>query len=261
MKIFRIYMNNSLSNYCHLIVCDETREAIIIDPLDPDKCLSEAARQSCRITKLINTHEHFDHIDGNPGVVAATGATIHAHKNALNSIPNVDVGLGAGDVVEAGTQIRLRVLDTPGHTMAHVCLLSENGTSALFCGDTLFNASSGNCHYGGDVRVMYRTFVEQLAVLPDDTKVYPGHDYMVNNLKFSLSREPNNTTARLLLSETEGQSPENRTVTTLGLEKRINPFFRLDNQEIIGQLRGDFNDLQEDPESVFVCLRSLRDKW
>lgn len=261
MKITRIYMNNSLRNFCHLIICEQSREAIILDPLNVDMCLAEAERQSCKITKIINTHEHFDHIDGNPGIVAATGATVHAHVNALETIPNVDVGLNAGDVVEVGTTVRLRILDTPGHTMAHVCLLSEIGEPALFCGDTLFNASAGNCTYGGDVHKMYKTFVEQLVVLPDDTAIYPGHDYIVNNLNFSLSLEPKNTFASELLAKVEGQDPEHRTVTTMVIEKKINPFFRLNNAEIIDTLIGHFPNMEKDSESVFVGLRRLRDDW
>jgi len=261
MQITRIYMDNALRNYCHLIACEETQEAIILDPLDVHKCLSEAKRLKLNITKIINTHEHFDHIEGNPGIVAATGATIHAHVNAISSIPNVDVGLKAGDMVEAGTTVRLRVLDTPGHTQAHVCLVSELGEAALFCGDTLFNASAGNCKYGGSVTHMYQTFVNQLAKLPDTTAIYPGHDYIVNNLGFSLSLEPNNSLAKELLTQTNSQTPDNRMVTTMALEKKMNPFFRLDNPDIIGSLKNQNSSLKEDPESVFTALRSVRDQW
>lgn len=261
MKITRIYMNNSLRNYCHLIACEETNEAIILDPLDVDKCLAEAARLHLNITKIVNTHEHFDHIEGNPGIVTATGAKIFAHANAINSIPNVYKGLKAGDVVKVGNTVRLRVLDTPGHTMAHVCLLSEIGEPALFSGDTLFNANAGNCLYGGNVREMYKTFVYQLAKLPDNTAIYPGHDYMVNNLNFSLSMEPENHFAKELLDQVKEQSPEQRLVTTMATEKKMNPFFRLDNQQIINRLKSQFTDTKTDPESVFMGLRSIRDKW
>jgi len=261
MKIIRIYMGNSLRNYCHLIACEETKEAIIIDPLDAEKCLAEVGRLKLKVTKIVNTHEHFDHIEGNPGIVAATGAKVYAHVNAINSIPNVDSGLRAGDKIEVGNTVRLRVLDTPGHTMAHVCLASEVGEPVLFCGDTLFNGSAGNCLYGGDVGEMYKTFVNQLCKLPDDTAIYPGHDYIVNNLNFSLSLEPNNQFAKDLLAEVNDQSPENRLVTSLGTEKKINPFFRLQNQAIIGALKERFADQKEDPESIFISLRRVRDKW
>lgn len=261
MKIIRIYMDNFLRNFCHLIICEETKKAVILDPLDVDKCLAEAERHSARITTIINTHEHFDHIEGNPGIVAATGAKIHAHQNAMISIPDVDVGLSAGDLIAVGKEIRLRVLHTPGHTSAHVCLLSEQGESALFCGDTLFNASAGNCRYGGNIDDLYQTFIDQLVKLPDDIRIYPGHDYMVTNLKFSQQREPGNNFAADLFAKEEQLTPDDRTVTTLGIERQINPFFRLGNEEIIHNLQSEFSDQKTDPKSVFIGLRSLRDKW
>ncbi len=261
MKISRIYMNNHLRNYCHILICEKTSEAIILDPLDADACLAEARKQNCIIKKIINTHEHHDHIEGNPGVVAATGAKIHAHFNAVKSIPNVAVPLKAGDVVELGSTIRLRVMDTPGHTMAHVCLLSEIGEPVLFCGDTLFNAGAGICRFGGNPNILYKTFVEQLATLPDETLIYPGHDYMENNLQFTLDREPGNTFAKKLLAEIRKQNASTRKVTTMGEEKKMNTFFRLDNKEIFQELRKQFADQKSDPESVFVSLRALRDNW
>ncbi|OUS25090.1 hydroxyacylglutathione hydrolase [Gammaproteobacteria bacterium 45_16_T64] len=261
MNIVRIYMGNTLRNYCHLIACEETGEAIIVDPLDVKKCLAEANRLGLSITTIVNTHEHFDHIEGNPGIVEATGAKILAHNNAVNRIPNVDQGLSAGDIITVGNTVRLRVLDTPGHTMAHVCLVSEIGAPALICGDTLFNASAGNCLYGGNVHDMYQTFVHQLAQLPDNTAVYPGHDYIENNLRFSLSVEANNHVTQALLAKVEKQSPEQRQITTIAIEKSINPFFRLDNEEIIAALKQHFPTQKDDPESVFTHLRAIRDRW
>jgi len=254
-------MDNMLRNYCHLIACEDTGKAIVLDPQDAQKCLSEAMRQNLKITKIVNTHEHYDHIQGNPDVVEATGAKIHAHINAMATIPNVDVPLRAGHTIEVGTTVKLRVLDTPGHTKAHVCLASDLGEPALFSGDTLFNAGSGNCRFGGDPHDMYRTFVEQLAFLPDNTNVYPGHDYIINNLKFALSVEPNNGFAKQLLAQVGAQSPDNRLVKTLAIEKKMNPFFRLDSQEITASLKQRFPDMNEDPETVFVTLRSVRDDW
>ena len=254
-------MKNQLRNYCHLISCEETKETIILDPFDAEKCLAEAERRGLKITKIVNTHEHFDHIAGNPGIVAATGAKIHVHANAVGTVDGAEIGLRAGDMIEVGKAVRLRVLDTPGHTMAHVCLLSEIGEPALFCGDTLFNASAGNCKYGGDVHEMYKTYVDQLAKLPDHTAIYPGHDYMVNNLNFSLSMEPANKVSQELLAAVSAQDPDTRMVTTLAIEKLINPFFRLDNRTIISRLEDTFKDQEDDPESVFTSLRSVRDNW
>ena len=101
-------------------------------------------------------------------------------------------GLSAGDVVKVGKTVELEALDTPGHTMSHVCLLSHTDQPALFCGDTLFNAGAGNCHNGGHPEELYKTFDQQLAKLPQSTLIYPGHDYIENNLRFTLNREPDN---------------------------------------------------------------------
>jgi hydroxyacylglutathione hydrolase len=175
----------------------------------------------------------------------------------------MDRGLGAGDIIKIGKTVELESLDTPGHTMSHVCLLSHTDTPALFCGDTLFNAGAGNCHNGGHPNELYQTFASQLAKLPDNTLVYPGHDYIENNLLFTLDREPGNAKAEELLGNVHDQDPNRALVSTLGLEKEINSFFRLHNPVIIARLREAFPDLPEqpDPKTVFLKLRELRNSW
>ena len=149
MIVEQIYTNNAWRNFNYLIACPETGEAIAIDPLEHEKCLSAAKRLGWNIVKILNTHEHGDHTGGNGPMIAATGAKLLAHHAAKNKIPDMDIGLKAGDIIKLGRTIELEVLDTPGHTMSHVCLLSQTEQPALFCGDTLFNAGAGNCHNGG----------------------------------------------------------------------------------------------------------------
>ena len=193
----------------------------------------------------------------------ANGAKLLAHKAARNRISGIDRGLGAGDIVEVGKTVELECLDTPGHTMAHICLLSRTDTPALFCGDTLFNAGAGNCHGGGHPHHLYDTFPNQLALLPNETLVYPGHDYIANNLGFTLNREPHNEKAVRLLEQIRDQDLNQAMVSTLALEKQINSFFRLSNPAIIAGLRGVFPDLPEkpNPKTVFLKLRELRNSW
>jgi hydroxyacylglutathione hydrolase len=166
-------------------------------------------------------------------------------------------------VVKVGKTIELEVLDTPGHTRSHVCLLAHAGQPALFCGDTLFNAGAGNCHNGGHPELLYQTFAEQLSRLPDDTLVFPGHDYIENNLSFTLSREPENEQAATLLDEVDEQDPHRAKVTTIGLEREINTFFRLQNPNVIAHLREAFPSLPDEPspKEVFLKLRELRNSW
>ncbi len=231
--------------------------------MDHEKCLAAAKRHGWEITQLLNTHEHGDHTGGNRAMVAATGATLLAHANAKDKIPGVDRGLAAGDVIKVGREVELEALDTPGHTMSHVCLLSHGERPALFCGDTLFNAGAGNCHGGGHPVELYQTFAEQLARLGDDTLIYPGHDYIANNLRFTLDREPDNGRATELLAEVGDQDPDRAMVSTLALEKEINTFFRLHSPTVIARLRQAFPDLPDepDPKTVFLKLRELRNSW
>lgn len=264
MKIIRRYMHNSLRNFNYLIGCEKTQQAIALDPLDGEQMLALADELGWQIKLIINTHEHHDHIEGNPVVAAATGAEIWAHKNALGKIPNQCRGLEAGDVVELGS-ICLQVLYTPGHTPVHLCLLAAadeiNPEPILFSGDTLFNACAGNCFNGGDVDTMYETFVSQLAPLPDETLLYPGHDYMKNNLGFALSREPENPDAKHWQQQVNNFDPDDMPVMTLGQERLYNPFLRLGNNEIRSQLMQDFPQLGQEERDVFKALRALRDKW
>jgi hydroxyacylglutathione hydrolase len=259
----RIWPGNSGRNFHYLIACPETGEALAVDPLEWRTVLEAARAQGWQITQILNTHEHLDHTGGNAGLKQATGARILAHAGAAERIGNVDQGLTAGTLIKVGHTVELECLDTPGHTMTHVCLRSHTETPALFCGDTLFNAGAGNCVNGGEPNALYDTFVTQLARLPDTTQVYPGHEYLARNLEFTLDREPDNTAARALLERARSHDPAAATVTTLGEEKRINTFFRLQNPQVIARLREAYPDLpaQPDARSVFVKLRELRNRW
>ena len=149
MIVQQIWTANAFRTFNYLIVCEETGEALAVDPLDHEKCLKVARDHGYAITQILNTHEQRDHAGGNEPVVRQMGAKVLAHKNAKDAIPGMDRGLGAG-----------------------------------------------NCHHGGHPAERYRTFAEQLAKLPVPTLVYPGHDYIENNLCFTLDREPDNASAR-----------------------------------------------------------------
>src|SRR6201993_3992046 len=200
MLVEQIWTANSGRNFNYLIACGETGEALAVDPLDYQKCLAAAKAKGWTITQILNTHEHRDHTGGNPQMVAATHAKVLAHTNAKDKIPEMDQGLRAGDVIKVGKTVELECLDTPGHTMSHICVMAHADRPALFCGDPL---------------------------------IYPGHDYIARNLGFTLDREPDNTKAKAMLPEMERQDAAKALVTTLALEREINTFFRLTNPTVI----------------------------
>ena len=251
MIVEQVWTANAYRNFNYLIACPETGDALAIDPLDFNKCLAVSEDRGWTITQILNTHEHGDHTGGNKGMVAATGAKIIAHENAGQRIPNMDRGVSAGDIVRVGASVELECLDTPGHTMSHICLLSHTDQPALFSGDTLFNAGAGNCHNGGHPEELYETFETQLEKLDESTLIYPGH------------REPDNSVAKQMLADYENQDPNNALVTTLAQERQMNTFFRLDSPSVIAQLQQDFPEIGDSPDArtVFLKLRELRNSW
>ncbi len=263
MIVEQIWTGNAYRNFNYLIACPETGDALAIDPLDFRKCLAAADDRGWTISQVLNTHEHGDHTGGNKGMVKATGAKIIAHKNAKNRIPNVDRGVGAGDVIKVGNTVELECLDTPGHTMCHICLLSHTDQPGLFSGDTLFNAGAGNCHNGGHPAELFETFEKQLNTLGDNTLVYPGHDYLLNNLAFTLDREPDNKVAQRMIRDYENQDPADALVTSMAQERDINTFFRLQSPTVVAKLAEEFPELGDnpDPRAVFLKLRELRNSW
>ena len=115
----------------------------------------------------------------------------------------------------------------------------------------------------GHPNELYETFSRQLEKLPDTTKIYPGHDYLINNLRFTLDREPDNAVAKQMIADYENQDPADALVTTLAQERDMNTFFRLDNPSVIAKLQQDFPEIGDDPDArtVFLKLRELRNRW
>jgi hydroxyacylglutathione hydrolase len=184
------------------------------------KCLRAAKDEGWTITQILNTHEHRDHTGGNGAMVRKTRADSGAQE-PWDKIGGMARGLSAGDVVKVGKTVG-RVLDTPGHTMCHAC---GRTLTSRPCGDTLFNAGAGNLT-SGHPEELYKTFDQQLTKLPPSTLFYPGHDYMENNLRFTLDREPDSKSARKMLDKLASQDLITRTYrrsTSKGRSTRSSP--------------------------------------
>jgi hydroxyacylglutathione hydrolase len=269
MLIERVWADNEGRNFHYLVACERTREALAIDPLNWQACLQRAQQLGWTIRQIFNTHEHGDHTGGNVPLARQTGAAVLAHANAAARIGGVTQPMRGGDVVHVGQSVRLHCLDTPGHTRAHLCLYAEaadaagGAAPALFSGDTLFNAGVGNCIHGGDPELLYQSFSDCLSRLPEATRVFPGHEYLLRNLGFTLDREPSNEAARELAQRVTGLAATDIPVLSLGQEKQVNVFFRLEQPEIIaGVKRARPAMLTEvTPRAVFLALRDLRNRW
>ena len=117
MLIERLWPANAWRNYHYLIACEETGEALAVDPLDWSLCLEVARTRGWTILQILNTHEHGDHVGGNEALQTATGSRVLAHAGAAGRIPGMTQALRGGDVIRVGRSVELRCLDTPGHTL------------------------------------------------------------------------------------------------------------------------------------------------
>ena len=259
MKIYQLYTQSFLRNFTYLIELND-KTAIVIDPWEDVLINNVLSEKNLDLKVIINTHEHWDHTQGNQALVDAHGCEVWAHENGQGKIPGLTRVLSAGEIVELESEIEIKVLDTPGHTFAHLCflLLKKDKAVAAFTGDTLFNAGVGNCTNGGDAKVMFQTISEQFHPLEDDVVVYPGHEYLENNLRFTLSLEPDNSEAKRWLAKAIESDPSVQPLTTtIGDERLLNTFFRLDNPVI----RSAIGCEESSDRDVFVALRSRRDNW
>jgi len=199
MILVGLEVGNLLTN-CYIVGCEETKEAAVIDPGgDPGQILKVLAKNELILKKIINTHGHIDHIEGNRRLKDETGAEIVIHeadapmltsagKNLslfsglmLNS-PPADTQVREGDVISVGNTVSFRVLHTPGHTPGGISLVLEVGDrTLLFVGDTLFQGSIGRTDFpGGSYKQLIDSINQKLMVFPDETQVYPGHGPFTN---------------------------------------------------------------------------------
>ena len=163
----------AMDNFSYLVGCTETRKAMVIDPGgDVDKILSTARSEGLSIEIILNTHGHGDHTAGNAALRARTGARILIHAADAGGI-RADGLLSDGDRLQVG-ELSVEVIHTPGHTPGGICLYTEGH---LFTGDTLFVGDSGRTDLPGGDRPTLGASIRRLMALPEDTVVWPGHDY------------------------------------------------------------------------------------
>lgn len=257
-QIHQLFAKNSLRNFNYIL--ELSSSAVLIDPYDANQVATKLDHIKKPVLAIINTHEHHDHIRGNAELASKYGAAIWAHQNAQGKIPNVTRFFSGGEKVELENSWSLEILNTPGHTHAHLCLLLNfnDKTQAIFTGDTLFNAGVGNCHNGGDPEVLFETIRDHFMTLDDDVVVYPGHDYMRTNLGFTLAYEPKNKDASdWYLRHQKIDHDQEFWLTSIGIEKKINTFLRLGSSD----LRDNLPSLTHSDKDVFLTLRQLRNHW
>lgn len=247
-------------NYGWLLVDEGSGEAAIVDAAEAAPVMAAARREGVRLTTVLATHHHFDHTGGNLALAAALpGLQIIGWAGDRARIPGLTRGVEEGEPIAVGG-LRGQALAVPCHTSGHVAYLFGD---ALFSGDTLFAAGCGR-FFEGTAREMYRALYQVLGALPDATRVYCGHEYTVKNLRFARTLEPESAAVAAKLAEAERQVAQGTPTvpTTLGEEKRYNPFLRVRSPELIAHVRAARPEVDaQDPIAVLAAVRALKDDF
>ena len=243
-------------NYVYLVHEPQSGATAVIDPAVAAPVLQLALGKGWRITHILNTHHHGDHVGGNLEIKQATGCTIVGFADDAERIPGIDVQLKDGDSF-ALDEAMAHVFLVPGHTSGHIAYWFA-GADALFCGDTLFALGCGRL-FEGTARQMW-TSLEKLRGLPGNTRVYCAHEYTRANARFALSIEPDNAalaarSAEITQLRTEGKPT---VPSTLAEEAATNPFMRADDPTLAAALGMEAG---ADPVDVFAEVRTRKDNF
>jgi hydroxyacylglutathione hydrolase len=233
-------------NYTYLVICEATNEAAIIDAPEVDPVVKRVEETGANVTKVLSTHHHYDHSAANPELAKRYDVPVYAHQSDAERMPGFTHGVEEGDTVEIGQQTA-RVLFIPSHTMGHIAYVFDDAKAA-FTGDMLFAGGCGRL-FEGNAQMMYDALCVKLYALPDDMRVFCGHEYTFSNLKFAVTEEPDNADIQAKLARVEtiragaaadwhDAKPAEMTIpSTIGEEKATNPFVRAANAEELGRIR------------------------
>lgn len=217
-------------NFGVLIHDPATNATAAIDAPDAEPIIQALDREGWALTDILVTHHHSDHVGGITELKQKYNCRVIAPHDKGVGIANVDLRVGQGDIVKVGMLLG-RVLETPGHTLDHISYVFDD-EKVVFAADTLFSIGCGRV-FEGTYPMMWDSLLK-LRALPDDFRLYCGHEYTASNVKFALTIEPNNPALKARAEEVTRLRAEGKpTVPTLmGEEKKANVFLRADDPAV-----------------------------
>jgi hydroxyacylglutathione hydrolase len=241
-------------NFGYLIHDPATKSTASIDAPEAGPIIKALEREGWKLTDILITHHHHDHVGGVAELKQKYGCRVVAPQDKTTKIANVDLRAAHGDVVKVG-ELLARVLETPGHTLDHISYVFDSD-KALFAADTLFSIGCGRV-FEGNAPMMWESLLK-LRALPDDFKLYCGHEYTASNVKFALSIEPDNPALQARAEEVAKLRGANKPTipSLLGEEKKANVFLRADDPAVAARLHMK----GAAPADVFGELRERKNK-
>jgi hydroxyacylglutathione hydrolase len=215
-------------NYAYLIHDLEAGVTGIVDPSEPEPVRKALAAKGWKLTHILNTHHHFDHTGGNLPLKDQFGAKVVGPGKDRDRIPGIDTGVSEDAPWKFGSHV-VRILEVPAHTRGAITFVMDG---AAFTGDTLFAMGCGRL-FEGNPQMMWSS-LSKLMTLPDETRIYCGHEYTLSNARFARTLEPDNAElkARFAAVERARVAGEPTVPSTMAQEKATNPFLRPTSPEL-----------------------------
>ncbi|KAF2453640.1 beta-lactamase-like protein [Lineolata rhizophorae] len=238
------------NNYSYLVVDEKSKDAVVIDPANPPEVLPVLQEQTSngqiKLTSIINTHHHYDHAGGNTDLLKLFPVPVIGGRDCAK----VTHTPAHKETFTIGDGIKVTALHTPCHTQDSICFFFEDGDNkAVFTGDTLFIGGCGR-FFEGTAEEMHKALNKTLAALPDDTKVFPGHEYTKGNVKFGITVMQADPIKKLQAFASANKETQGK--FTIGDEKLHNVFMRVDDPAV-QNVAGSSN-----PVEVMAKLREMK---
>ena len=242
-------------NYSYLIKDDQTNTVAIIDPSEFGPCDKKILQKYKKLDFILNTHHHFDHVGGNKELKKKYGSKVLGFEKDKQRIPSIDTLLTDGQKFKIGN-LNFKTIFIPGHTLGHIAFYLEE-EKVVFTGDTLFSLGCGRV-FEGTYQQMFNS-LNKIKNLPEDTKIYCGHEYTKNNLGFCLKFNPTNNYLKdkVKVIEAKIKAKEPTIPSTIKDEILTNIFLRYDDLNVKTALNlKNASDLE-----IFTKLRDLKDNF